>query len=361
MKKCFDITRLLCLSVLLSVFCFSAVLAAPASEAPALRVALLLEDAAPDQGWNDLLRQGLEQARKELGVRTAVVVAPPQGSNGLTQEGIFQAAARQADLVLLSGARLHEILRNNAANFRQTKFGCIDTGIRAANIMCVTFADEQAAFLAGALLSQLHKHGLLPAPRTRANSDELTLGWLAGEDDPQLKSMLNGFVEGVRLESPGARVINGVAGSYSSPDKGRAKAEELLGLDINALAVLAGRAGLGAVEAAIAQGRPLVGVDKDQQFLAPKLMLTSIVKRADRAVFEIVKATARGAFAGNEIITYDLANGGVDIVSPQVWARHAGVRLPAAIERRLAELRLELTRGGIRLPSLRDRTLCNCR
>ena len=361
MKKSFDITRLLCLSVLLSVFCFSAVLAAPASEAPALRVALLLEDAAPDQGWNDLLRQGLEQARKELGVRTAVLVAPPQGSNGLTQEGIFRAAARQADLVLLSGARLHEILRNNAANFRQTKFGCIDTGIRAANIMCVTFADEQAAFLAGALLSQLHRHGLLPAPRTRAAGDELTLGWLAGEDDPQLKSMLNGFVEGVRLESPGARVINGVAGSYSSPEKGRAKAEELLGLDINALAVLAGRAGLGAVEAAIAQGRPLVGVDKDQQFLAPKLMLTSIVKRADRAVFEIVKATARGAFAGNEIITYDLANGGVDIVSPQVWARHAGVRLPAAIERRLAELRLELTRGGIRLPSLRDRTLCNCR
>ena len=123
MKKCFDITRLLCLSVLLSVFCVSAALAASPGDAPGLRVALLLEDAAPDRGWNDLLRQGLEQAQKELGVRTAVVVAPPQGSNGLTQEGIFQAAARQADLVLLSGARLHEILRNNAANFRQTKFG----------------------------------------------------------------------------------------------------------------------------------------------------------------------------------------------------------------------------------------------
>ena len=116
MKKCFDITRLLCLSVLLSVICFSSVLAAPADEAPALRVALLLEDAAPARGWNDLLRQGLEQARKELGVRTAVVVAPPQGSNGLTQEGIFRAAARQADLVLLSGARLHEILQIGRAH-----------------------------------------------------------------------------------------------------------------------------------------------------------------------------------------------------------------------------------------------------
>ncbi|WP_448339223.1 BMP family protein [Desulfovibrio piger] len=360
MKKCFDITRLLCLSVLLSVFCFSSVLAAPAGEAPALRVALLLEDAAPDQGWNDLLRQGLEQARKELGVRTAIVVAPPQGSNGLTQEGIFQAAARQADLVLLSGARLHEILRQcrqlPTDEVRLHRYGHPRRQHHVRDLC------RRAGRLPGRCPA-LPAAPARPAarPRTRAAGDELTLGWLAGEDDPQLKSMLNGFVEGVRLESPGARVINGVAGSYSSPEKGRAKAEELLGLDINALAVLAGRAGLGAVEAAIAQGRPLVGVDKDQQFLAPKLMLTSIVKRADRAVFEIVKATAQGAFAGNEIITYDLANGGVDIVSPQVWARHAGVRLPAAIERRLAELRLELTRGGIRLPSLRDRTLCNCR
>ena len=140
-----------------------------------------------------------------------------------------------------------------------------------------------------------------------------------------------------------------------------AKLHTVLGALAAALAVLAGRSGLGAVEAAVAAGRPVVGADRDQQALAPGLMLTSIVKRADRAVFEIVKATAQGAFAGNEIITYDLANGGVDIVPPQVWARHAGVRLPAAIERRLAELRLELTRGGIRLPSLRDRTLCNCR
>ena len=65
MKKCFDITRLLCLSVLLSVFCVSAALAASPGDAPGLRVALLLEDAAPDRGWNDLLRQGLEQAQKQ--------------------------------------------------------------------------------------------------------------------------------------------------------------------------------------------------------------------------------------------------------------------------------------------------------
>ena len=98
MKKIIDITCLLLASILLSVVCLSAAPAAPSGGASGLRVALLLEDAAPDQGWNDLLRQGLEQARKELGVRTAVVVAPPRGGNGLSQEAIFQAAARQADL-----------------------------------------------------------------------------------------------------------------------------------------------------------------------------------------------------------------------------------------------------------------------
>ena len=65
MKKCIDITCLLLASILLSVVCLSAAPAAPSGGASGLRVALLLEDAAPDQGWNDLLRQGLEQARKE--------------------------------------------------------------------------------------------------------------------------------------------------------------------------------------------------------------------------------------------------------------------------------------------------------
>ena len=64
MKKIIDITCLLLASILLSVVCLSAAPAAPSGGASGLRVALLLEDAAPDQGWNDLLRQGLEQARK---------------------------------------------------------------------------------------------------------------------------------------------------------------------------------------------------------------------------------------------------------------------------------------------------------
>ena len=354
MKKCFDITRLLCLSVLLSVFCFSSVLAAAAGEAPALRVALLLEDAAPDRGWNDLLRQGLEQARKELGVRTAVVVAPPQGSNGLTQEGIFRAAARQADLVLLSGARLHEILRNNAANFRQTKFGCIDTGIRAANIMCVTFADEQAAFLAGAAAAMLTADG------TQSGSSPRALGWLSAYETGAVRTMLNGFLEGARLVTPDMRILHRVIGSWTDTAAARAAVQEMLDQGAAVVVLSAGRAGLGTLDLLRQRQALAIGMDADQDSLMPGTVLTSIRKRADRAVEELVTAYADDRFQGAEIITYTLENGGVDITNFASYAA-AGKPLPPRLLQRCKELRMELSRGSIRLPSLRQGTLCNCR
>uniref|UniRef100_UPI00272A1ECB BMP family ABC transporter substrate-binding protein n=1 Tax=uncultured Desulfovibrio sp. TaxID=167968 RepID=UPI00272A1ECB len=146
------------LSWLLFVALVFAPLAAPAASdaappAPArhaqdaaaspLRVTLLLEHNAAT-AWTDLLRAGLARAEQELPIQAAVRVLPPDSD----QQAAFRQAARESDLVLAASDRLHEVLRNNAANFRKTMFGCIDAGGRAPNIMSVTFADEQAAYLA---------------------------------------------------------------------------------------------------------------------------------------------------------------------------------------------------------------------
>ena len=340
MKKCFDITRLLCLSVLLSVFCVSAALAASPGDAPGLRVALLLEDAAPDRGWNDLLRQGLEQAQKELGVRTAVVVAPPQGSNGLTQEGIFQAAARQADLVLLSGARLHEILRSQAGNFPRTSFGCLDTsilGLRSKNIMSVTFADAEPAFLAGAASALMVGEGQ-------------KLGWLEDEESPQSRTMLEGFIAGAQISRPDIRIVRREA-------KGKDMDTLLSEMRFEGAAMVflaTGSYTRKAVTALAAQSLWGVGLDMDQSPLAPKKLPLSLVKRFDRAVEELVLARANGTFKGRETLVYNLENKGVALVQ----ARDA--RLPANVQRRLQELSRELEAGNIVLEDKRTPTLCNC-
>ena len=88
--------------------------------------------------------------------------------------------------------------------------------------------------------------------------------------------------------------------------------------------------------------------------------LTSILKRADRAVYEIVADASRGNFQGKKIITYDLSNDGVGITDPRAFTAAAGQNAPPDLERRLKELRAELLSGSIRLKSLRARTLCDC-
>ena len=102
------------------------------------------------------------------------------------------------------------------------------------------------------------------------------------------------------------------------------------------------------------------GLDTDQARVLPGHALTSILKRADKAVYEIVAAASQGNFQGKKIITYDLGNDGVGIADTRPFTDAAGQNAPPDLERRLKELRAELLSGSIRLKSLRARTLCDC-
>lgn len=321
-----------------------------ASAASPLRVALLLEHDG-GQPWTDLLRAGLAKAERDFPLRTKVLVASPESD----QQETFRQAARESDLVLVASDRLHEILRNNAANFRKTMFGCIDAGIRAPNIMSVTFADEQAAYLAGAAAAMLTGRTGLPG----INRDK-TVGWLSGEDTPALRSLFSGFSGGAQLIDPEIRVINALAGSFTDAGTARREARRLLDQGADVLALAAGAGNEGALAEARERGIYIVGLDTDQAQVLPGHVLTSILKRADRAVYEIVAAASRGNFQGKKIITYDLGNDGVGITDPRAFTAAAGQNAPPDLERRLKELRAELLSGSIRLKSLRARTLCDC-
>lgn len=335
------------LFILFFASCFSAPLVRAGEP---LRVALLLEHDSPT-GWSILLRQGLEQASRETGAIARVVIAGP----GPEQERIFQQAARENDLVLVASAGLHEVLRNNAGSFRQRKFGCIDTGVRAANIMSVSFADEQAAYLAG-----------FAAASVAAAAGREAVGWLAGPDldqVPQMRSMFNAFSEGAVFARPGIRVILGQSGSFAKPGAARAEARRLLSSGAGVIVLAAGMGDQPAREEIAAAGARAIGLapaGPDQAVKSGGLLVTTIRKRADLAVMEIVRSAASGNFAGKKIITHDLADGGVALDDLRHYLASAGKSAPAGLASRLGEIRHELENGGIRVKSLRVRTLCDC-
>ncbi|MDR2821181.1 MAG: BMP family ABC transporter substrate-binding protein [Desulfovibrio sp.] len=312
------------------------------------RVALLLEH--EDGDWAELLRAGLNRAEKDFPLHVTVLTVPSHED----QQAVFRQAAREQDLVLVASDGFHEILRNNAANFRQTKFGCIDAGIRAPNIMSVSFADEQAAFLAGAGAAILTVATALPG----VNSKKI-VGWLSGEDIPALRSQLDGFSEGARLIDPETRVVAANVGSFTDVESARVKARELLDGGADVLVLAAGRGNAAALDLVRERGVYAIAVDMNRDKSLPGRVLTTIVKRVDKAVYDIVSA-AVGNFRGGEISVYDLGNAGVEITDMATFKAAAGKNIPPDLERRLAELRGEILGGGIKLKSLRARTLCDC-
>ena len=328
----------------------------PAESKPqgSLRVALLLETPTGDNDWSDSLVAGLRQAEQELGVRATVVVAQPGHDDAALQE-MFRTAAASNDLVLVASSGLHEVLRNNAANFRRTMFGCIDAGVRAPNIMSITFADEQAAYLAGAAAAMVARQTSLPGMR-----GSKVMGWITGEDCPSMRSLLGGFTEGVRVIDPEIRVVNVVTGSFADAEAGRVAARKLLDQGADVL-VLASGAGNGpALQEVKARNAYAVGLDTNKDAQLPGHVITSILKNPNKAVYDIVAAAASGKFAGKEILVRDLQNGGVDITDMATFKVAAGKNTPQDLDRRLRELRGEILNGGVRLKSLRERTLCDC-
>ncbi len=310
------------------VFCVFAA----CSHAAGLKTALLLEHEAAS-AWTDLLKSGLEQAGRKYGIEAEILILPP----GQDQREGFRKAAASHDLVIVASDGLYEALRDNAANFRRVKFGSIDAGIRAPNIMSVTFADEDAACLAGAWAA------------LSAGTNQPVIGWLSGADTPALRSLFNGYSEGASLAKPGCRIIQAVAGSFASPAAAAQKTVWLLDNGASVIALAAGAGNAAAREAAQKRGALVIELDKPAAGSA-----AAITKAVDKAVLEVVASAVSDHFRGKEIVIYNLAGGGVEFVIDRTQKN-----APDA-DRRVRELRHELESGSIKLRSLRQRTLCDC-
>ena len=75
----------------------------------------------------------------------------------------------------------------------------------------------------------------------------------------------------------------------------------------------AGDTGNGVIEAAKEAGKKAIGVDRDQNNIAPETVISSAIKRVDVGVYNTVKSLVDGSFEGGTVVTYGLNEDGVGI------------------------------------------------
>jgi basic membrane protein A len=298
-----------------------------------------------DKSFNDAAYEGAVRAARELGARVRLI-EPGDGSD--REAGLRLLAAEGFDLVIGVGFIFTDDLTQLAREYPGVRFAGIDYALSfdpegrpippPPNLAAIKFREEEGSFLVGALAA------LVGGSRR--------IGFVGGMDIALIHKFEAGYRAGVAAVCQGCEVIAQYAGAtpeaFRNPGKGQELALSQYQSGVNVIFHAAGSTGLGVFEAARKRGKLAIGVDSDQYDEAPGFVLTSMVKRVDRAVYDAIARVGNGTFRGG-IYQLGLAEGGVDYV----WDERNRALIPDSVRLRVEELRRQIIAGAIRVPAAR--------
>lgn len=290
-----------------------------------------------DKSFNNAAWRGLQRAQAELGVATEII-EPSEATDRET--ALRSLAAKGVDLVIGVGFMFGPDLERLAAQFPHVYFAGIDytpssSALTLPNLAGLRFREHEGSFLVGAIA------GLL----TRTH----TVGFVGGMKMPLIRKFEVGYEAGVHRVCPTCRVLAAYAGTepkaFADAPLGSELAAAQYGKGADIIFTAAGKTGDGVFAAAKQRGMRAIGVDSDQWAMAPCCIITSMIKRIDVAVVDIVKDVIAHRFTGG-VHELGLADNGVGFVSDE----HNRALLPLEVVQRVKLIGDQIVAGTIKVP-----------
>jgi basic membrane protein A len=285
-----------------------------------------------DKGFNQLQLGAIKRAARQLKIQYRALESR---SAGEYLPNLASAARAGYQLVISAGYLLQPATETAAKQFPNTKFAITDgTGVgKGKNIVGLTYATEQGAYLAGCL-----------AAKVAARQGKKNISVVGGEKIPPVDTFLAGYRAGALKCVAGTTVQIGYSQDFLDQAKCKSVATNQIEAGSQVVFSVAGPCGLGALDAAKEAGRWGIGVDRDQSYLGTYI-LTSSVKRVDAGVFLVIKAAQAGKYKGGRDLVFNLKNGGVALGKISKKAK-----VPKAWMVQLAKLKAQIGSGKIKVP-----------
>ncbi|HPE69335.1 MAG TPA: BMP family ABC transporter substrate-binding protein [Thermotogota bacterium] len=222
-----------------------------------------------DQSFNDGTWNGVLWAQEEFGVEGKVIQSREQADYIPN----LSKAADESEVVIAVGFMMQDALQQVAAQFPDTKFIGIDFDLSGAglpNVKTYTFKEHECAFLAGYLAGMMSETG--------------QVGFVGGIKVPAVARFEVGYRAGVKMWNmvwdEDVEVLIGYTQTFTDAQMGKNLTEAQYSQGADIVFAAAGLCGLGTFEAAKSAGDGYfaIGVDVDQDHLAPGKILTSAMK-----------------------------------------------------------------------------------
>src|SRR5215216_4619313 len=291
-----------------------------------------------DRSFNAAAWEGGKRAQNEL----PICLYDVEPGNPTSIEPAMRAfAEKNFDLIIGIGFAQGPIMQKVAEDYPNIKFAIVDGVIfekdgktPKSNVASLVFREHEGSYLVGMIAAAKSKTGVL--------------GFLGGMDIPLIHKFETGYEEGARAVNPNIRVIQNYVGvtdaAWNNPGKGKELSVAQIGKGADVIFAAAGNSGLGAFDAAEQLGKFVIGVDSNQNWVKPGHVLTSMIKRIDNAVYQIVKDRVNGQFKPG-VHVYGLDNEGVGYALDQYNEK----LIPPDVLKKVEEAKQKIIKGEIKV------------
>ena len=289
-----------------------------------------------DGSWNDTAYAGFQAGLEKTGVEGRPVESKDVAAQG---EEIMRRAADGGFGLIISLEWIHgEPMEKLAVDYPDNNWVIMNQTRKGDNVASVVFGEHEGSYLAGALAALVTTDtsikGINPEP---------VIGVIGGVKAPGIDKFIVGFIQGAEAINLDIDVKVAYSDTFGDPAKGQQMAKAMFDDGADIVYQVAGGTGIGIIEAAKAAGRYAIGVDTDQDGMAPGNVLTSMLKRVDVAVEDIITNYAAGSFPGGEVMDFGLAENGVALSD----MKHTKDMIPAEYLEKVDALKADIIAGKI--------------
>jgi basic membrane lipoprotein Med (substrate-binding protein (PBP1-ABC) superfamily) len=283
-----------------------------------------------DGSWSQAGYEGVLLAKQRFGVEIAYVESPAQAD---VETHARDFALKGYNPIILHCALFAHVGPKLAPEFPNTWFLSSNGVPPLPKNLALYEARHEFTFVAGVLAGLMSKRGVI--------------GTIGGFNFPELNREIEALKLGARFANPRARFLGTFINSWE--DAAKAKEAAMAQLDAGADVVFAAtdQAARGAFKAAEERGAYAVASYADQNFVAPKTILTSVVYRYDLVISNMVEKVLNGTIESKAYI-FGVAEG-VGFLAPNPAMAQV---IPKEVQERVDGVLRDIKAKKIVLPPL---------
>ena len=277
-----------------------------------------------DKSFNESMFNGAEKFKAETGTAYGEFEIANEAQR---EQAIRNFADQGYSPIIAAGFAQAAALEKVAKEYPDLKFAIVDMVVDLPNVQSIVFKEHEGSYLVGMLAGMASKSG--------------KVGFVGGMDIPLIRKFGCGYAQGVKAAKPDAVIFQNMTGdtgaAWNDPVKGGEITKGQMAQGADVVYAAAGATGLGVLQAAADGGALSIGVDANQNYLHPGKVLTSMLKRVDVAVYNVMKSGKDGTFKPG-IQVLGLAEDGVGYAVDDNNKPLLTAEMTAAVEKAKADI-----------------------